>query len=324
MTRRIILVAAIGAFVAGAFPASGIAQEFPNREIKLVVGYPAGGSTDILARIVADSMSKAIGGRVVVVNQAGANSAIATRAVARSTPDGYTLLFNASHMGANMYSMKDAGYRWSDFAAVGGVAYSPWVIIVNTSSSKAKTLQDFVAYGKANPGKITYATNGSHSVNNLMAHRLNGMSQIGWREVPYKGGAQVTQDMISGNVDAFFGVTITGTAIMKQPNIAILAISDSVRNPDLPDVPTFKELGYTKLNDLATYGIWAPAGTPKPILDKLKKAVDEARRPDDYKAQLAKLGMEVYKRNVEEFDAELREAGDVYGDDFKKLGIEPE
>jgi tripartite-type tricarboxylate transporter receptor subunit TctC len=289
-----------------------------------VVGYPAGGSTDILARIVADSLTKAIGQRVVVINQGGANSAIATRNVAKSMPDGYTLLFNASHMGANVYSMKDAGYQWSDFTAIGGVAYSPWVVIVNTASSKAKTLQEFVAYGKANPGKITYATNGSHSVNNLMAHRLNEMSQISWREVPYKGGAQVTQDMISGNVDAFFGVTITGAAIANQPNIAILAISDSVRSPDLPNVPTFKELGYTRLNDLATYGIWAPSGTPKPIVDKLRKAVDEARKPDDFKTQLAKLGMEVYRRNVEEFDVELRAAGDVYGDDFKKLGIERE
>lgn len=324
MKNRTILTAMIGALMAGAVPAAGSAQEFPSREIKLVVGYPAGGSTDILARIVADAMSKVIGQRVVVENRAGVNSAIATRYVARANPDGYTLLFNATHMGANIYSMKEPGYKWSDFAAIGGVSYSPWVLIANTASSKAKTLKDFVAFGKANPGKITYASNGPHSVNNLMAHRLNEESQISWREVPYKGGAQVTQDMISGNVDAFFGVTTTGTAIMKQPNIAILAISDSARNPDIPDVPTFKELGFTRLNDLATYGIWAPADTPKPILDKLRNAVHEARKPDEFKAQVAKLGMQVYQRSVEEFDVEIRAAGDVYGEDFKKLGIEPE
>lgn len=324
MRNRIIIAAAVGALVSATLPATCLAQEFPNREIKLVVGYPAGGSTDLLARVVADSMAKAIGQRVVVENRGGANSAIATRHVARSAPDGYTLLFNATHMGANIYSMKDAGYKWSDFAAIGGVAYSPWVIIVNTASSKAKTLQDFIAFGKANPGKLTYATNGSHSVNNLMAHRLNEISQIGWREVPYKGGAQVTQDMISGNVDAFFGVTITGAAIANQPNIAILAISDALRSPDLPNVPTFKELGFSRLNDLATYGIWAPAGTPKPVLDKLRNAVAEARKPAEFKAQLTKLGMNLYDRNVDEFDVEIRAAGDVYGEDFKKLGIEPE
>jgi tripartite-type tricarboxylate transporter receptor subunit TctC len=324
MISRRLLTIVIGALMAGALPVAGSAQEFPNKEIRLVVGYPPGGSTDLLARIVAESLSKTIGQRVIVENQAGANSAIATRAVARAAKDGYTLLFNATHMGANVYSMKEAGYTWADFAPVGGVAYTPWVIIVNTASSKAKTLQDFIAFGRANPGKLTYATNGSHSVNNLMAHRLNESAKLGWREVPYKGAPQAMQDLQGGSIDAFFGVPITGIGIKGSPNIAILAISDQVRSPDLPDTPTFKELGYTSLNDLATYGIWAPAGTPAPVLKKLRDAVAEARKPGQFTTDLKKLGMDVYQRNVEEFDVEIRAAGDIYGSDFKKLGIEPE
>lgn len=324
MKKRNIVSVIFGALMTGLVPAAGLAQEFPTKEIKLVVGFPAGGSTDLLARITAESMSKVLGQRVVVVNQPGVNSAIATRFVARAEADGYTLLFNASHMGANLYSMREPGYKWSDFVAVGGISYTPWVVIVNTESSGAKTLQDFIAYGRANPGKLTYASNGSHSVNNLMAHRLNETAKIGWREVPYKGAPQAMQDLLGGTIDAFFGVPITGMSIMSKPNIAILGISDAVRNPDLPNVPTFKELGFTRLNDLAVYGIWAPAGTPPAALKKLRDAVVAARKPDQFKAELRKLGMDVYQRNVEEFDVELRAAGDVYGEDFKKLGIEPE
>lgn len=317
-----MLAALVGAVSVSLLATPSTAQNYPEREIKLVVGFPAGGSTDILARIVAEHMSTKLGQPVIVENRGGANGATATRAVARSKPDGYTLIFNSLNMAVNLHGMKEPGYTWDDFAIIGGLAYAPLVLVANTASSKAKSLKEMVEFGKANPGQLKFASIGPQSLNNLVAQKFNQLSGIAWREVPYKGSPQVMQDLVNGNVDAFFGLPSTALAVMSQPNIAVLGLSDKTRNSQLPDVPTFIETGFPALDDTSVAGIWAPAGTPKPIVDKLRKTMAEAMKTKEIKAQIEKTGNLLYEGTPEQFDSEIRKTSDEYGAAFKRLGIE--
>jgi tripartite-type tricarboxylate transporter receptor subunit TctC len=322
MKLKFALVAASAALIAGSFAAPAVAQEFPSRDITMLVGFAPGGSTDLMARILAEEMSKALGQRVSIENRAGANAVTATRAVARAAPDGYTILFNASNMASNIEGMKEPGYGWKDFAIVGGFAYSPFVMVASTASTKAKDLKEFVAFGKANPGKITYASLGSSSPPNLVAQRFNSRSGIGYREIPYKSANQITQDLLGGNVDLYFGTTTLGVSNLGQPNIAVFGISGSKRIPQLPDTPTFAEQGFEGINDVSVAGVWAPAGTPKPILDKLKKAMADAMKVPDITVQLTKAGQVLYTGTPEQFQTDIEKDGLMYRDDFKRLGVE--
>lgn len=324
MKARSILAGLAGLLVAAAQGGLAQAQDFPNREIKLVVGYAPGGITNTLARILADKMSDVIGQRVIVENRPGVNGAIATRAVKRATPDGYTLIFNSTNMAMNLYGLKEPGYRWDDFVLVGSMSYGPLVLVANTASSKAKTLQEFIAFGKANPGKLTFATLGPQSIQNVASERLHNLTGIGWRQIPYKGVDQVMPDILNGTVDAYFFVPNTATQVINQPNIVAMAVTDKRRMELMPNVPTFIEAGYPAINDYALTGAWAPAGTPQPILDKLRAAMTAALNAKETKELIEKTGSVIYVEPREQFDTEIRKQTEQYTDDFKRLGIQPE
>lgn len=310
--------------IAAAGVGSAQAQSYPDREIKLLVGFAPGGTTNTLARILADRLSDALGQRVIVDNRPGVNGAIATRAAARATADGYTLVFNASNMALNLHGMKEPGYQWGDFTVLGGFAYGTLVLVANTASSKAKTFKEFVDFGKANPEKLKFASLGPQSIQNVAAERLNDLSKVSWRQVPYKGVDQVIPDLINGNVDAYFSLPITITQIDKQPNIAVFATTDKKRIELYPNVPTFTEAGYEGVNDYVLSGIWAPAGTPKPVTDKLRAAMVQVMKSPETKKLIEATGYLVYEGSAEQFDTDIRKQADQYRDDFKKLGIQPE
>jgi tripartite-type tricarboxylate transporter receptor subunit TctC len=300
------------------------AQDYPNREVTLVVGFPAGGATDVLARILAEAMSTTLGQRMIVENRPGANGARATRSVVRAAPDGYTLILGSSNMATNLAGMKEPGYTLDELVAIGGLAYAPMALVVNTASSQATSLKEFVAYGKANPGKLKYASFGPQSVANLAAQRFGALTGIGWREVPYKGAPQIVQDLINGNVDAYFGLTTVASGVGNRPNVAVLAFSDTKRAAQLKDVPTFAEVGYPELADSTLAGLFAPAGTPKPVADRLKKALADAKTSAKLREGAEKSGNLIYEGTPEQFDADVRKAAEQYIADFKRLGIEPE
>lgn len=310
------------AFACNSNPAS--AQNYPDRNIKLVVGLPAGGATDLQARVLADSLSTILGQRVLVENRPGANGAAASRSVAKAEPDGYTLIFNGNDFPINLHGMKEPGYSIDDFAVIGGFSYSPMVLIVSTASSKAKTLQEYVAYAKANPGKLTYASFGPQSLANLAANRFKDLAGIDWREVPYRGAPQIVQDLLNGNVDAYFGLTTVASTLSGQPNIALFGIAASRRNPQLKDVPTFAEAGIPQMVDSATFGVWAPARTPKPIIEKLRAALASVKKDEGVKASLGKSGNALYEDAPEAYETEIRTSATRYGAEFKRLGIQPE
>lgn len=307
-----------------AIPTKIEAQDYPNRDIRLVIGFPAGGSTDTQARILAEKLSTALGGRVIVENRAGANGAAATRAIARGEKDGYTLAFNGTDLPINLVGMKEPGYSLDEFTIIGAFAYSPMVLIATTKTTKAASLKDFVAYGKANPGKLSYATFGPQSIANLSANRFKELAGIDWREVPYKGAPQIVQDMLNGNVDAYWGLTTVGSQLNGQPDIVLYGIADKKRNERLPHVPTFAEVGFPNMIEFSATGLWVAAGTPQPIVDKLRKALADIKKMDDVKALLGKSGNSILEMTPQEYEKDVRDSSARFGAEFKKLGIQPE
>lgn len=304
--------------------APALAQDFPSKPVTIVVGVPPGGSTDLVARATAEKMSKLLGTQVVVDNRPGVNAVIATRQVARAPADGYTLFYNAVNMATNLVAMKDPGYKWSEFESVGGVAYAPYVMFVNTSSTKAKTLKEFIDYGKSNPGKLTFASLGPGSSPGIVAERLNSLTGVGYRDIPYKGGAPAMTDLIGGTVDVYFPLANAAAALADRPNMAIFAVTGNKRSEVVPSVPTFAELGYPQMSDVLYGGMWAAAATPKPILDKLRKALAGTVKDPEFVATLKKAGMAPYEDDHVKFFAIMREIEAITREDYRKFKLEPQ
>lgn len=320
-----LLTAALSVALAGATAFGAVqAQDYPSKPITIVVGVPPGGSTDLVARLTVEPLSKYLGTRVVVENRPGANAAIATRQVARGPADGYTLFYNAVNMATNLVGMKDPGYKLSDFEPVGGVAYAPYVMFVNTSSSKARSLKELVDYGKANPGKLTFASLGPGSSPGLVAERLNGLSGIGYRDVPYKGGGPAMTDLVGGTVDVYFPLANAASALVGQPNMAVFAVTGDKRSELLPNVPTFAELGYPQMSDVLYGGMWVAAATPKPTLDKLRKALADTVKDPTFVAALKKAAQAPYEGDYAHFLAGMRSVEAITREDYKKFKLEPQ
>jgi tripartite-type tricarboxylate transporter receptor subunit TctC len=304
----------------------GLAQtrDYPSKPINIVVGVPPGGSADLLARITAEGLARQLKATVLVQNMPGANSVIATRFVARAPADGYTLFYNATNMASNLAFMKDPGYKWADFAPVGGVAYAPYVMAVNTASTRAKTLKDFVDWGKANPGKLTYASLGPGSSPGVVAERFKMLSGVGYREIPYKGGGPAMTDVVGGSVDVYFPLSNAASAVMGHPNMTVMAVTGKTRSEQLPNVPTFAELGYPDMQDILMGGFWVAAGTPAPVLDRLRSALSETVRDPVVVAALRKTGQTPYTGDWRQYEKEMHAAEVQAREDAKRFKLEPQ
>jgi tripartite-type tricarboxylate transporter receptor subunit TctC len=321
--RAALLAPVLGLAIAAAASPQAGAQDYPTQPIKMTVGYGPGATTDLLARIVAADMSKILGQPIPVENKPGANSAIAGRLIAQADADGYNLLFGASAMVSNIYGMKDPGYKMSDFEVVGGHTFSPFVLVVNSTTSGAKTLADLIAYGKANPGKLTYASLGPSSPANLASQRLQSLTGIGWSEVPFKGSADAVTALTAGTVDAYFAAPASVASVKERPDLFVVATSGKQRVSNFPEVPTFLELGYDVTDDFS-YGVLVRTGTPEPILQKLRDAFAEAKRSPEARSKIEGAGLQIYEGTPEQYAADLERQAGAFEADFKKLGIEPQ
>jgi tripartite-type tricarboxylate transporter receptor subunit TctC len=243
--------------------------------------------------------------------------------VARANPDGYTLLFSAFALASNLYGLKEPGYKLSDFVNIGGYGYTGYTLFVNTKTSGAKTAQEFIDYGRKNPGKLTYSSLGPSSPPNLVANHFDAVAKMGWREIPFKSAADAVSAVVAGTVDVYFAAPSTAIGSMGQPNIAVLAVTGKERSPLLPNVPTFAEIGIP-LNDSITLGVFAPAGTPQPIIDKLRKAMDDAKKNADNRKKIEATGLQVYSGTWQDFDRDMEANGKLFEADLKRLGIEAE
>jgi tripartite-type tricarboxylate transporter receptor subunit TctC len=289
--RRHALRLAAGAAVAPMLPRFASALDYPNRPVKLVIGFAPGGPADIVARLVGESLSEQLGQPFVLENKPGAGTTIATETVVRSAPDGYTLLWTTSADEINATLYQKLNYTFiRDIAPVASVDLLPLVMEVNPAFP-AKSVPEFIAYAKANPGKINFATGGVGSSQHVAGELFDFMTGIKMVHVPYRGSALAVNDLLAGQVQVTFSPIPLSVGYIRAGKLRALAVTSVKRTPALPDVPTVAEFvpGYAAV---AIDGLGAPAGTPAKIIETLNKAVNAALTDPTIKARLASFGSE--------------------------------
>jgi tripartite-type tricarboxylate transporter receptor subunit TctC len=300
MKRRDFLRASAASLVAMPFVGTQALAAYPDKSIHWIVPYPPGGTTDILARLVAQFLADRLGQQFVIENRAGAGNNIGTEAAIRSAPDGYTLLFvNPAH-GINTSLYKKLPFDFiRDVAPVAGITRVPNVMEVNPSVP-AKTVAEFIAYAKANPGKVNMASSGNGTSVHLSGEMFMAMSGVKMTHVPYKGSAPALIDMLSGQCQVMFDNLPSSIEHLKAGKLRPLAVTTDVRSPAMPDVPTVADTvkGYEAS---AWFGIGAPKGTPPEIIAQLNKAMNDSLNDPKLVARLADLGGVPMKGSAADF-----------------------
>jgi tripartite-type tricarboxylate transporter receptor subunit TctC len=301
--RKMILLAAalcvLGAPCVLAVPA--LAQNWPERTVRLVVPYPPGGNVDGAARIVANKLQEKLGQPVVIENKAGAGGLIAGEMVAKSPPDGYTLFVGAN--GPILFAPEITGkhaYEWSkDFLAVSTISLTPLVLQVHPSVT-AQTLKEFFELAKRDPGKLNMASPGPGTTNHLLSELLQSTANVSWTTVHYKGNAPATNDLIAGHVQFNFDQISVSLPFLKEGRTRALAVTGTKRAHWIPDVPTFAELGYKDVVGQTFTALMAPAGTPASVIAKLSAALTEILRDKDVIEKFDLLGAEAVAMSPDE------------------------
>jgi tripartite-type tricarboxylate transporter receptor subunit TctC len=280
---------------------------YPNKPVKLIVGYAPGGGTDIMARLIGQQIAGSLGESVVVENRPGAGQNIANSLVARAANDGYTLLLSSSALAVNgsLYPKLDYDPVKS-FEPVAMFAQSPNVLAVPASLG-VSTVKEFIDYAKKHPGKVNFSSSGAGSTQHLAAEMFKQTVGIAATHVPYKGSGPSILAVQSGDVHYTFINIPSVTPMLNGGRIKVLAITSDTRSPVLPDVPTMAEAGVAGMDVSAWYGILAPAGTPRPVIDKLNASINQAVAAKDFRAQLEQAGAEPLNGTPADFTRFLAE-----------------
>jgi tripartite-type tricarboxylate transporter receptor subunit TctC len=268
---------------------SACALDYPTRTVRFVVGYPAGGATDILARLIGQRLSERLGQQFVIENKAGAGNNIGTEMVVSAEPDGYTVLLvnPANAINASLYAKLNFNFI-RDIAPVAGFARVPNVMVV-PPDFPAKTVAEFIAYAKANPGKVNMASSGNGTSIHLSGELFKAMTGVEMQHVPYRGSAPAITDLLGNRVQVMFDNMPSSISHIKAGSLRALAVTTAMRSPELPDVPTVGETvkGYEAS---AWFGMGAPRNTPKEIIDKLNGEINAILAEPAMKARIAELG----------------------------------
>jgi tripartite-type tricarboxylate transporter receptor subunit TctC len=306
MFLRLWLAAIVAALALGSVVEPAAAQTYPNRPITLVVSFPPGGSTSIVGRTVAEKMSEILGQQIVVDNRGGAGGTIGTRAVAKSAPDGYTLLLGYTGTLAIAPTLyPSAGYDpRNDFAPVGMIGHAPNSLVVHPSTP-AKTVQELVAHAKANPGKVNYGSAGVGTVSHVSGEYFASAADVKLVHIPYKGTGPALADLIGGHIPMAFAPIPATHGPVSQGLLRGLAVTSAKRSTLVPDLPTIQESGIKDFEASLYYGIVAPAGTPRPIIDRLNEALRKALATADVQKRLANDGAESTPGSPEEYAAHI-------------------
>ena len=297
-------------------------SEYPNKPIRLIIGFPAGGSTDIVGRVVAQKLGERLGQTIVVENRGGAGGTIGTDAAAKAAPDGYTLTLGTTSTMAvapGAYSKLDYDPIKS-FAPISLVAVTPYLLVVNPQVP-AKSLAELVALVKSQPGKLNYASAGNGSTTQLATEMLNDVTGMKMTHIPYKGNAAADLAILSNQVEVLFGSMPALLQHAKSNKLRALAVGSATRSSALPEIPTVAELGYPGFEAALWLGVLAPAGTPKPIIDKLNKELVAIAATPDFKAAMDKNGADATSNTPEQFASLIQNEVGKYGSITKRLGI---
>ena len=277
------------------------AQTFPNRVVRIIVPFPAGGLNDTVARLLQPHLEKALGQTVIVDNRAGASGILGTDAVAKSPPDGHTLVMVASSHTVTPATNSKLPYNTeNDLASVVMVGKSPLLFVVN-AKVKAKTLAEFIALAKASPGKLNYATPGAASQSHLVTELLSARTGIKMQHIPYRGGAPAMTAVIAGDTEFAVISTLLSLPHIQAGTVRAIAVGSLTRDPQFPDLPTVAESGIPGFEAIQWVGLLAAAGTPRPIVDRLNAEVNRALRDPDLVAKLAQQGINPAGGTPEDF-----------------------
>jgi tripartite-type tricarboxylate transporter receptor subunit TctC len=299
---KLASVVAIAAFALIVMPQAAQSQGFPSKPVRIIVPYTPGSPNDVLARLLAQPLQGKLGQPVVIDNKPGGGTTIGSKTAAVAPPDGYTLLFASSALVIEPILNKQVEYDpQKDFTPIAFVARTSSMLTVN-AQVPANSVNEFVAYAKANPGKLSLGF-AQGTVSQLLAEYFNHRHGLDITSVPYRGGALVIPDMLGGRIHVYWPTPATVLPLIREGKIKALAITSPQRNPGLPDVPTMKELGLDELTLEFWAGMWAPAGVPVDVVEKLNAAVNAALQSSETIASMKKLGFELRIGSSRDFAA---------------------
>jgi tripartite-type tricarboxylate transporter receptor subunit TctC len=308
-----------------AFAVAASAQTYPNRAVKVIVPWPPGQATDIAARLVAQKLQEALGQPFVVDNRSGAGGSLGSEVVARSAPDGYTLLASSSGPISIMPNLQKTPYEsLKDFSPVSLIALAPFALVTNPNFP-AKNAREFVQLVRSNPDKYTFASSGTGATAHLVAELFNSMAQLKARHVPYKGSAPALTDVMSGEVDYTIETVASVVSHVKSGRLKAYGVSFARPATGMPDVPTLAEAANLPGYDIGAWiGYSAPAGTPREVLAKLSAEIQKAMQAPELKERYLALGLETASMAPDEMAAFLRREQERYGSIIKGAHIKLE
>jgi tripartite-type tricarboxylate transporter receptor subunit TctC len=307
------------------FAAPAFAQTYPTRTITLVVPYPPGGGVDAMARVVAERLSVGLGQQVVVDNRGGGSGLVGTRAVLKAAPDGYTLMLgHTGSISINPSLYANAGFDpRKDFAAIGLIASMPVVLIAHPSFP-VETIADFIALARKDPGKLNVGTSAVGTGGYMTAELFKSVAGVDVAIIPYKGTASVMNDLLGGHVPVAFGVIPPALGNIQGGKLRAIAVASPKRTVLLPNVPTFAESGMPGFESVLHYGLVAPAGTPRPIIDKLNAELRKLADNDEMKKRIAAEGGDPMTSSPDEYAKDIDQEETKWSTLIRKLNLKVE
>ncbi|WP_025514481.1 Bug family tripartite tricarboxylate transporter substrate binding protein [Bordetella trematum] len=303
MRRQTLKLCLTALLAAATLPAW--ADTYPSRPIKVVSPFPAGGATDVLTRILAERMAKELQQSLIVENKAGASTSIGAASVAREQPDGYTILMATnSTLVTNRFLYKELPYDPDSFAPIGMVGVGP-LVLLSSPKRPFKNTAEVVAYAKAHPGELTYATFGPGTSSHLAGERFKQDAGVDILHVPFKGATQALPAVISGDVDLFFDMVATGMPQAKAGKVNVFGIASTARLPTEPQLPTLAEQGYTGSDMSAWFSFVAPKGTPPEVLARLQTALQNTLKDEAVRSKMLDMGIDPRSGSAQELQKQI-------------------
>jgi tripartite-type tricarboxylate transporter receptor subunit TctC len=323
MTRipHIVIAAFVAVFVV-VHPAR--AQDYPNRPITLIVPFTPGGSTSVIARAISDKLSESLGQPIVIDNRGGAGTTIGARAVAKAPPDGYTLLLGTNATQTIALNLtRNPGYDRKDLASIGFVASVPNVVVVHPTYP-ARSIAELIRHAKEARAPITYGSPGIGTVNHLSAELLAYMAGIKLAHIPYRGAAPALNDLLGGHVPLLFSAIPNVHGHIAAGTVRALGVTSATRSTLVPEVPTVAESGLPGFDAVLGFGLSAPAGTPRTVIDRLSRELRSALASEDVRKRLLNEGAEPLATTPEEFSAMIDREEPKWSALIKSIGLQPE